>query len=65
MKKTLLAAAILSLASFAVMAQTSDTNDITKPVHKVKRHPIKSRLHKIGTVLKEPHAPSAPAQPKP
>jgi hypothetical protein len=56
-------AAIAALSSAAAIAQTAAPAAGATPV--VKKHPIKKRLHKIGTVLKQKHAPAAPDTTKP
>ena len=65
MPKILIIAAILTVTSFAVIAQTSPSSDGPASMQKVKKHPIKSGMHKIEVALKEPHAPSAAAQTTP
>jgi len=73
MKKQFVIATLVALASatasFTAAAQTTTTDattaDATPTRHHVKRHPIRNRMHKIGRAIKGPHAPSAPAEPKP
>lgn len=55
-------AAVAALSSAAAMAQTAAPEGAAPAV---KKHPIKKRLHKIGTALKAKHAPAAPETTKP
>jgi hypothetical protein len=54
-------AAVTALSSTVVFAQTAAPDGAPA----AKKHPIKAKMHKLKKTLTQPHAPSAPAQPKP